>query len=144
VKDRLALVAEARRPVRHQALALGCADRRAEVGLAAQAALALPAFGRVERDHVVARLDRCHAGADFADDAGALVAENRRKNPFAVETIECVGIGVADPGRLDLDQNFAGFRRFQVELDDFKRLLRLESDCGARLHFQLPSCSSAP
>src|SRR5579859_6060037 len=55
VVDGLALVGEARRAVRHQALALGGADRRAEIGLLAEAAFALAAFGRVERNHVIAR-----------------------------------------------------------------------------------------
>ena len=81
VEDRLALVAEARGAVGHQALALGGADRGAEIGLLAEAAFALAAFRRVERDHVVARLDRRDAGADLANDAGALMAEDRRKDP---------------------------------------------------------------
>ena len=73
VEDRLALVAEARGAVRHHALALRGADRGAQIGLLAQAAFALPAFRRVERDHVIARLHRDHAGADLANDAGAFM-----------------------------------------------------------------------
>ncbi len=44
VEDRLALVAEPAGPVGHQALALGGADRGAQVGLAAEARLTLAAF----------------------------------------------------------------------------------------------------
>ena len=127
-------MAEARGAVGHQALALRGADRGAEVGLLAEAAFALAAFGRVERDHVIAGLDRGDARAHFPDDAGALMAEDRGEDPFAVQTIERIGVGVTDACRLDLDKHFAGLRTFQVEFDDLKRLLGLERDCGACLH----------
>src|SRR5665213_2993184 len=131
MEDRLALVAEARGAVGHQALALGGADRGAEIGLLAQAAFALAAFRGVERDHMIARLHRGDAQPDLADDAGALMAEDRGKDPLAVEAIERVGIGVADAGRLDLEQDFTGLGAFQIDFDDFKRLFCLERDCGA-------------
>ena len=137
VEDRLALMAEARGAVGHHALALRGADRGAQVGLLAQAAFALAAFGRVERDHVIARFHRGYAGADLAHDAGALMAEDRGKDSLAVEAIERVGVGVTDSGRLDLDKDFAGLRPVEIEFDDFKRLLCFESDSGARLHFIL-------
>src|SRR5687767_14640361 len=75
--DRLAAEAEAAGAVGHHALALGGADRGAQIGLAAEAGRALPAFGDVERDDMVARLHAGDAFADLADDAGALVAEDR-------------------------------------------------------------------
>src|SRR5262249_1139342 len=65
------------------------------------------------------------------------VAEDRRENPFAVEAVERIGVGVADAGRLDLDQDFAGLGSFQIKLDDFKRLLRLKGNCGPCLHHLL-------
>src|SRR4051794_1869839 len=114
MEDRLALVAEARGAVGHHTLALRCADRGAQVGLLAQATFALPALRRVERDHMIARLDRDHARADLAHNAGTLMAEDRRKDSFAVKTIQRVGVGVADSGRLDLDQNLTGLRPFEV------------------------------
>src|SRR5215475_10800285 len=135
VIDRLALVAEAAGAVGHHALALGGADRGAEIGLLAEAAFALPAFRRVQRDDVIAHFHRCHAGADLADDARALMAENRWKYSFAVETVERVGVGVTDSGRLDFDQDLAGLRTFEIDFDDFERLPGFESDSGARLHF---------
>src|SRR6185437_591991 len=103
MKNGLALVAEARGAVGHQALALRRADRGAEVGLLAQAAFALPAFRGVERNHMVARLHRSDAGADFANDAGAFMAEDRGKDSFAVQTVQRVGVGVTDSRCLDLD-----------------------------------------
>ena len=83
---------------------------------------------------MIAGLDRRHARPDFADDAGALMTEDRRKDSFAVEAVERVGVGVTDSGRLYLDEDLAGLRAFQVDLDDFKRLLGLECDSGAGLH----------
>jgi hypothetical protein len=103
VEDRLALVAEPRAPVRHQALSLRRADRGAQVGLAGKAAFALATFGRVERDDVVARLHRRHARADLTHDAGALMAQDRWEDAFGIEAIERVGVGMADARRHDLD-----------------------------------------
>ena len=87
---------------------------------------------------MIARLDRRHAGTDLANDPRALVPEDRRKDSFAVESIERVGVGVADPGRLDLDEHLTGLWAVDVQFDDFKRLLGLESDSGARLHRSVP------
>src|SRR5690606_35770932 len=76
MEDRLALVAEPAGAVGHHPLALGGADRGAQVGLAGEAAFALAAFGRVERDDVIARLHAGDPGAGLAHDSGALVAED--------------------------------------------------------------------
>src|SRR5207342_2377210 len=138
VKDGLALVAEAAGPVGHQALALGRADRGAEIGLAAEARLTLAAFGRVERNHMVARLHAGYARPDFTHHACAFMAEDRGEDALAVESVERISIGVADTGRHDLDQHLARLWPFKVELDDLERLLRFESDSGAGLHY----CSS--
>ncbi len=134
MEDGLALVAEAASAVGHHALALRRADRGAEVGLAGEARLTLAAFGRVQRDDVVARLHAGDARPDLAHHARALVAEDRGEDAFAVEPVERVGVGVADAGRHDLDQHFALLRAFEVDLDDLERLLGLESDGGAGLH----------
>ena len=83
---------------------------------------------------MVARLDASDARPDLAHHARAFVAEDRREDAFAIEPVERVGISVADAGRHDLDQHFALLRAFEVDLDDFERLLGLESDGGAGLH----------
>src|SRR3546814_2557215 len=88
VKDRLALVAEPRRAVGHQPLALGGADRGAEVGLTRQAAFALAAFGGVERDYMVAGLDAGDARADLAHHARTFMPQHARENALAVEAVE--------------------------------------------------------
>ena len=83
---------------------------------------------------MVAGGDARHPGADLADDPGTFMAQDRREDPFRIETVERVGVGMADSGRLDLDQHFAGLRPLQVELDDLERLLGLERDGGSGLH----------
>src|SRR5258705_1279396 len=137
VVDRLALVGEAAGSVGHHALALRRANRGAQVGLLAQAAFALAAFWRVERDHVIARFHRYHAGANLANDTCALMAEDRRKDSFAVKTVKRVGVGMTDPCRLYLDKDFTGFRSVQINLDDLERFLCFERDSSACLHSQL-------
>ena len=88
VQDGLAVDGEAAGGVGHQALALRAADELAQVGLAAQAELALAAFGRVERDDVIALLERGHARAHVHHDARAFVAQDGGKQPL--------GVGAAD------------------------------------------------
>ena len=102
VVDLLSAQREAAGAVRHEALALRGADRGAQVRLARQARLALPALGRVERDHVVALLERGHARADVDHDARALVAEDRREQALGVGARAGELVGVADAGGLDL------------------------------------------
>src|SRR5580692_97144 len=143
VIDGLALVAEARGAIGHYPFALGGADRRAQIGLLAKAAFALAAFGSVERNDVVARLHRGHAGANFAHDTGTLMAEDGWKEAFTVKAVERVGIRVANAGRLDFNQDFAGFRPVQIELDDFQRLLGFESDGSACFHGLILFCSAS-
>ncbi len=132
--DRLALIAKARGAIGHQALPLRRADRAAQIGFAAQAHLTLPTFRRVERDDVVTRHDRGHASTHFAHHAGAFMAKNARKQPFAVQPIERVGIGVAQAGRHDFDQHFARSRAFEIKLDDLQRLLGFKCYGGTGLH----------
>jgi len=62
------------------------------------------------------------------------MTEDRGKNSFAVQTVEGVGVGVANSGRLDLDEHFAGLRAFQIYFNDFKRLFCFECNSGTRFH----------
>ncbi len=77
---------------------------------------------------MIARLYAGHACADLANDACAFVAENGGEDAFAIETVERVSVRVADAGGLDFDKHFARLRPFQVNLNDFERLLSLKSD----------------
>ena len=79
VHHRRPVAREAAGAVGHHAAPLRRTDRHAQVGLAAEAVFALPAFRRVERDDVIALLQRRHARADLRHDAGALMAEDRRE-----------------------------------------------------------------
>ena len=108
VMDRLAAEREAAGAVGHQALALRRADRRAEVGLARQAGLALPALGRVERDDVIALLQRWSRPGPTSTTTPApswpRIAGNR---PSGIGARARELVGVADAGGLDLDQHLA-------------------------------------
>jgi hypothetical protein len=132
--DRLAADREARSAVGHQALALGGADRGAEIGLARQAGRALPAFRRVQRNDVIALLDTGDALADVDHDARALMAEDRRKQPFRIGAGQCEFVGMADAGRLDLDQHFALARSLELNSGYFQRLSSSDGDGGANIH----------
>jgi len=116
VQDVLAAGAEARRPVGHHALALGRADLAAQVRLARPAELALLALGRVQRHHVVAGLDRRDALADGFDDARALVSEDDGEGALRVLAGERVGVRVAHARVVDLDADFAGARREDLDV----------------------------
>src|SRR4051812_24711143 len=142
VQDGLAADAEAAGRIGHQAAALRPADLLAEIGLPRQAELALPAFGRVERDHVVVDRDARHAGTDLAHDAGTLVAEDRREEPFRVGARQRVVVGVADAGRLHLDQHFAGARALEVDGLDRERGAGLPRDGSLGLQMDTPETGS--
>ncbi|KAG5729879.1 S-(hydroxymethyl)glutathione dehydrogenase, partial [Termitomyces sp. T112] len=133
-------VREAGRAVGHQALALRRADRGAQVGLAREAAFALAAFGRVERDHMVAGDNTGDARAHFAHDACALMTQNAGEDTFRIKAIERVGIGMANAGCHDLHQNLTGTRAFKINLHDFQRGLGGKGNGGAGLH---PSAATA-
>ena len=135
---------KARGAVRHQALALGGADAGAQVGLARQAGRAFAAFGGVERDHVVARLDGFHARADLDHHACALVAQDGREQAFGIVARAGELVGVADAGGLDLDHHLALFRAFEVDLHHFQRAARLQRYGGTGFHRQSPIRSDIP
>src|SRR5258706_15772706 len=118
----------------HYAFALRCADRGAEVGLARQTRLALPAFGRVERNHVVALPHARHPGADIDDDAGPFVAEDRREQTLRVAARARELVGMADPGGLDLDQHLAGLGPVELHGLQSERCARLAGYGGANVH----------
>ena len=107
VVDHLLADGKAAGPVGHDALALGRANRGAQVGLLREAGFALAAFRRVERNDVIALLDRGDAGPDIDHDARAFMAENDREQSFRIRSGAREFVGVADAGRLDLDQHLA-------------------------------------
>src|SRR5262249_52525209 len=79
-------------------------------------------------------LDRGDAGADFLDDAAALVAEDDREHAFGIGAGQRECVGVADTGRDDADEDFAGFRTFEIDLLDAQRLARFPSHSSSGFH----------
>ena len=87
-----ALAFEPRRPVRHHAFTLCGANLAAEVCLARCAEFAFAAFGRIQRNNVIARLDRGHVRANRLDDAGAFMAKYDWEGAFRIFAGEGVGV----------------------------------------------------
>src|SRR5438552_7444254 len=114
VEEVLAAEREAAAAVGHQAFALRDAYRLAQVGLAGETVFALPAFGSVERNDVIAFFHARDPRAGLDHDARALVAENRREQTLRVGPRAREFVGMANAGRLDLDQHFAGLRPLQL------------------------------
>ncbi len=83
---------------------------------------------------MVALFDRGDAGTDVDDDAGAFVAEDGGKQAFRVGAREREFVGVANAGRLDLDQHFAGARAVELDRRHFQRLAGRISHGGANIH----------
>src|SRR6185503_11800804 len=88
-------------------------------------------------------LDAC---ADVDHKAGALVSENARKDAFRVLPRQRVCVGVANTGRLDLHQHFAGFWTLELDRLDGEFCLGSLCDGGANVHGHSPALAfgSAP
>ena len=125
---------EARRAVRHHALTLRGPDRGAEICLARQAGRTLAAFRRVKRNDVVALLQRRDARTNVHYDAGAFVAENGREDAFGIGTGKREFIRMADAGCLDLDQDLAFARTFEINFHDLQRFSSGNGNSGAGFH----------
>jgi hypothetical protein len=86
---------------------------------------------------MVIPLQRSDAGPDLADDACALVPENRRKLALGIETGKSVSVGMADAGRHDLNEHLSGLRPFKADGFDGQRLSRFPGHCGSGFHDNL-------
>ena len=84
----------------------------------------------LQRDDVVARLDRRDALADALDDARALVAEHDRKRALRILARQSVGVGVADACVVDLDADFVGLWWCDFDFFDGQVGGRLPGDSG--------------
>ncbi len=140
VEQRLAVEREPAAAVRHQPLALGGANGLAQVGLGVQAVFALAAFGRVERDHMIAGRHRGHPRADLDHHARALVAEDGGKQPLGIVARQGEGIRVADAAGLDLDEHLARARPLEVDVTDFQGFAGAERDRCLGFHHSAPGC----
>jgi hypothetical protein len=130
VKQILALALESRGAVGHQTLTLCGSDLTAKVGLSGLAELALLAFGGVESNDVVTRLDVGDALANGLDNTGTLVSEDNRESTFGILARECVGICVANTSVVDLNSDLVGLRRSNLDILNGERLASLPGDGG--------------
>jgi hypothetical protein len=130
VKQILALALESRGAVGHQTLALGGSDLTAEVGLSGLAELALLAFGGVESDNVVTRLDVGDALADRLDNTGTLVSKDNGESTLGVLAGESVGICVANTSVVDLNSDLVGLGRSDLDILNGEGLAGLPGDGG--------------
>ena len=96
------------------------------------------ALRRVERDHVVALLQRHDARPDIDHDARALVAEDHREEALGIAAGARELVGVADARRLDLDQHLAELRPFEIDGLDLEFLAGLVADRSLGLHAPSP------
>ncbi|MNQ17812.1 hypothetical protein D3C85_308360 [compost metagenome] len=86
-----------------------------------------------------------HAGSDLDHHARALVTQDRGEDALRIQTVQRVGVSVANARRLDLDQHLARARAFQIDLDDLERTFGFEGDGGAGFHGNSPwSLQSLP
>ena len=99
---------------------VGRRARLAERRAARPARLAMPACGNEGEHHVVAGRELVDALADRLDLARGLVAERHRHHPRP-RAIDHREVGVAEPGGADPDQELAGSRRVELDLDHLER-----------------------
>ena len=86
---------------------------------------------------MIARANARDARADVDDDAGPLVPEDCRKEPFRIGARAGELVGMADAGRFDLDQHLAFARAVEINGFDAQRRARFECDGGPDLHCAL-------
>ena len=79
----------------------------------------------VQRDDAHALLEAVDAGADFFDDSGQFVAEQRGRNDHAgvIAALVHLEVGAAGQGDLDLDQNLAVTHARDGDFFDLQGLL---------------------
>jgi hypothetical protein len=109
---------------------LGGSNLAAEVGLSGLAELALLAFGCVESDDVVTRLDVGDTVTNRLDNTGTLVSEDNGESTLRVLTRESVGICVANTSVVDLDTDLVGLGRSNLNVLNGQRLAGLPGDSG--------------
>jgi len=92
----------------------------------------------VQRDHVVALLERPDPRSDVHDHPGPFVPEDDGEEALGVRARARELVRVADAGGADLDEHLAGLRAVQLHVDDFERLAGRPGDCSARFHRSRP------
>jgi hypothetical protein len=103
-----------------------------------QAVIAFAALGGVERNHVVAFLQRFHARAYVDNDACAFMTENRGERAFRIIAAQRESVGVADAGGFEFDENFTRLWAFEVDFGDFERFAGGNGHGCASFHGGVP------
>ena len=124
--DRLALLREARLVIRG---ALSGRLVGASVRMPRHALLAVTAEHRQARDDVVARLHVGDLLADFLDDTGGLVSEDRGRG-VGIKSVDKMQVAVAHAAMRRLDENFAVLRLVDLDVLDGERLIGAMEDGG--------------
>src|SRR6202034_3269922 len=137
--DRLARARETHRAVGQVALVLLLADRQAEVGLDAEAMLALAALRGEEGDHVVSGLHRAHTLADRFDDAASLMTEHRRRIPGRIDPGGGVHVGMTNTASHQAHEDLSATGIGKIDLLNHERLAKLLEHSGTHLHEASPS-----
>jgi hypothetical protein len=83
---------------------------------------------------VIALLHARYSATDIDHDACAFVAKDRREDAFGIGAGKREFIGVANAGRLDLDQHFTLARPFEFHCRYLKWLSGGDGDGGANVH----------
>ena len=79
-------------------------------------------------------LQRGHTWTAFNNHTGTLMAQNGRKQPLGICPRQRELIRMANPRRLDLNQNLPGTWAVKINFHDFKRLSGGDGHCGSGAH----------
>ena len=123
-----------------KSLALGRADRLAQVGFRVQAVFAFTAFRRIKRDHMIAHFKAGDTFANLDHNTSALMSEYCGENTLWVITGSGKFISMAQSSGLDFNQNFAGAGPVKFDLHHFQWLACFECYCGSCSHLVSPPC----
>ena len=82
--------------------------------------------------------DRGHAGTDLFNDAAAFVAEDRREQAFGIVAGKRECVGVANAGRDNANQHFAGAWTFQINFFHTQGLANSPGNGGTGFHRDTP------
>lgn len=128
VEDRLAFVCEARLPVVcHNALASEGTHRGAKIDVRSLAELAGSTVSLIAWDDMVSRVKFLDALTDTLDYTRSLMAKDAREEALGVVTVQRVRVRVAKRYRHMLDTHLPLLRWRHLDLQELKRLFRLES-----------------
>jgi len=134
VEDLLAILGgETGGAIRHETLALGCANLGAEVGLGRSAVLASLAFGSVGGNNHVTDLNGGNALTNGLNNTSTLVTENARETTFRIQARKGVEVGVAERVVKNLDSNLTSLRRGDDDSFQLQVLLRSPSNSSSTL-----------